>query len=155
MRTRVLLAALGIVALAALALGRVPTSRPATPAGRVAATPPAEATSRAARVVDPEAIRDLFRFADSSASSPEGAGRGRGHARATLTPAPASTPPPGPRLVGLVSRGGRMVAALAADGEVLLAGPGETVAGVTVLAVDDEGVRIRRPDGTEELLPLQ
>jgi hypothetical protein len=153
-RTRVLVAALGIVALAALALGRVPTSRQATPAGRVAPTPPAEATSRAPRVVDPEAIRDLFRFADAAARSAEGAGRERRRAQAARTSAPAPTPPPGPRLVGLVSRGGRRVAALAADGGVVLAGPGETVAGVTVLAVDDEGVRIRRPDGTEEMLEL-
>jgi hypothetical protein len=46
------------------------------------------------------------------------------------------------------------VAALAADGEVVLAGPGEAAAGVTVLAVDDAGVRIRRPDGSEETLAL-
>ena len=66
-------------------------------------------------------------------------------------------PPPttaGPRLVGLVRRAGRLVAALAADGEVELAGPGERAAGVTVLAVNEEGVRIRRPDGSEETLLL-
>jgi len=154
-RTRVLVAALGIVALAALALGRAPGGPPATPAGRVAATPRAEATPAAPRVVDPETIRDLFRFADAAARSAQGAGRGGARAEQARPPEPLATPALGPRLVGLVSRGGRMVAALAADGEVLLAGPGETVAGVTVLAVDDEGVRIRRPDGTEELLPLQ
>ncbi len=157
MRARVLVAALGIVALvalAALALGRVPTGRPAKPAGRVAATPRAEATPPAPRVVEPEAIRDLFRFADGSAQSPEGTGRERTRAPEARPTAPVPTPSPGPRLVGLVSRGGRMVAALAADGEVVLAGPGETAAGVTVLAVDDEGVRIRRADGTEEMLVL-
>jgi hypothetical protein len=154
-RTRVLVAAAGIVALAALALGRVPTGRPATPATRASGTPRAEAASRAPRVVDPAAIRDLFHFADASARSHEAAGRERGRAQGARTSAPAPTPPPGPRLVGLVSRGGRMVAALAADGEVMLAGPGETAAGVTVIAVDDEGVRIRRADGTEEVLELQ
>jgi hypothetical protein len=46
------------------------------------------------------------------------------------------------------------VAALAADGDVVLAGPGETAAGVTVLAVDDAGVRIRHADGSEETLAL-
>jgi hypothetical protein len=46
------------------------------------------------------------------------------------------------------------MAALAADGEVELAGPGDTVGGVTVLAVSEEGVRVRRPDGSEETLPL-
>jgi hypothetical protein len=153
-RTRVLVAVLGIVALAALALGRVPSGRPPTPAGRVAATPRAEAPSRASRAVDPESIRDVFRFADAAARSGEGAARERARAEAARIAAPAPTPPPGPRLVGLVSRGGRMVAALAADGEVVLAGPGETVAGVTVLAVDEDGVRIRRADGTEEVLAL-
>jgi hypothetical protein len=48
-----------------------------------------------------------------------------------------------------------VLAALAADGEVVLAGPGEAAAGVTVVAVDDEGVRVRRADGSEEVLPLQ
>ena len=150
MRPRVLGAALAIVALAALALGRVPTGRPATPAGRIGTAPRAEETPPAPRVVDPEGIRDLFRFADASPRPPEGPARAR--SRAQDTPPPAS--PPGPRLVGLVSRGGRMVAALAADGEVVLAGPGEAAAGVTVLAVDDEGVRIRRADGSEETLVL-
>ncbi len=150
MRPRVLVAALGIVALAALALGRVPNRRPATPTGRLAPAPRAEETPPAPRVVDPEGIRDLFRFADESPRTPEGPAR----ARAQAQDAPPPTPPPGPRLVGLVSRGGRMVAALAGDGEVVLAGPGETAAGVTVLAVDEEGVRIRRADGSEETLVL-
>ena len=154
MRMRVLVAAVGIVGLAALALGRVPTGRPPRPAGGSAATPRAEPTPPAPRVVDPETIPDLFRLSDRSARSPEGAGRQRARAPRSPFVAPAPTPPRGPRLVGLVSRGGGMVAALAADGEVVLAGPGETVAAVTVLAVDDEGVRIRRPDGTEERLAL-
>ena len=151
MRWRVFAAALGVVALAALAVGRGPAPRPAPPgAGRPVPPPRAEAAEPSPRVVDPEGIRDLFRFADAprpaAQEEPSGAGViGAGVA----TPAPS-----GPRLVGLVSRAGRLVAALAADGEVVLAGPGETAAGVTVLAVDDEGVRIRRADGTEEVLVL-
>jgi hypothetical protein len=46
------------------------------------------------------------------------------------------------------------MAALAADGEVELAGPGDRAAGVTVLAVSEDGVRIRRPDGSEVTLLL-
>ncbi|HSD27741.1 MAG TPA: hypothetical protein VLL75_10595 [Vicinamibacteria bacterium] len=149
MRSRVLLAALGIVALAALALGRGPARRPAPSGARRPTAPRAEAPSPAHSVVDPEAIRDLFHFEEEYLPQEE-------------TPAPAGTqardvppePPPGPRLVGLVSRGGRRLAALAAEGEVVLAGPGDTAAGVTVLAVDDEGVRIRRADGGEETLVL-
>jgi hypothetical protein len=152
--TRVLVAAVGIVGLAALALGRVPARQLRTPAGGPAATPRAEATAPVPRAVDPDTIRDLFRFSDGSARPEERAGRERARSGQSPSPAPAPTPPPGPRLVGLVSRGGRMVAALAADGEVVLAGPGETAAGVTVVAVDGDGVRIRRPDGTEEVLAL-
>ena len=153
MRWRVLVAALGVVALAALALGRNPGRRPEVPgAGRptprpraAAAQPPAPAPT-----LDPEGIRDVFLFAEAPLPPTRGAS---GQARE----AKEEVPPPttaGPRLVGLVSRAGRLVAALAADGEVELAGPGERAAGVTVLAVNEEGVRIRRPDGSEETLLL-
>jgi hypothetical protein len=90
----------------------------------------------------------VFRFAEQPSPaefrpvvSEEGPGK----------PAP---PPSGPHLVGLVIRAGHLAAALAADGDVVLASAGETAAGVTVLAVGEEGVRIRRPDGREEFLPL-
>jgi hypothetical protein len=147
----VLVVAVGIVALAALALGRVPARRPAAaPRARPAAAPRAEAPS-APRVVDPGEIRDVFHLADESPRPAEAPFRLAAHGQDATPPAAA---PPGPRLVGLVSRGGRTLAALAADGEVVLAGVGETAAGVTVLAVDDEGVRIRRADGSEETLVL-
>ena len=58
------------------------------------------------------------------------------------------------RLVGLVRRQGRLLAAFAVDGDVLLAGPGETAGGLTVLEVGEDGVRIRRRDGSEERLVL-
>jgi hypothetical protein len=61
---------------------------------------------------------------------------------------------PGPRLVGLIRRGGRLVAAFAIDGEVVLGAAGEAVAGVTVVSVEAEAVRVRRSDGTEETLTL-
>jgi hypothetical protein len=99
-------------------------------------------------VVDPETIRDLFHLSEPPAEAEEA------KARASAPVSAVSGEPPGPRLVGLVSRGGRRLAALAADGEVVLAGPGEAAAGVTVLSVDDEAVRIRRADGTEETLEL-
>jgi hypothetical protein len=102
------------------------------------------------RAVDPEGIRDLFRFADAERPL----GLEQVSAAHPTEPGAAPPAPSSPRLVGLVSRAGRRVAALAADGEVVLAGPGDTAAGVTVLAVDDEGVRVRRADGTEETLVL-
>ena len=150
-RWPVLAAALGVVALAALALGRGPARRPAAPgAGRPAPPPRADAAEPSPRVADPERVRDLFRFADTALPAAHGRPSGaRAEGEDVVLPVPS-----GPRLVGLVSRAGRLVAALAADGEVVLAGPGETAAGVTVLAVDDEGVRIRRADGSEESLVL-
>jgi len=56
--------------------------------------------------------------------------------------------------VGLVRQPGRLLAALTLGGEVELAGPGETAAGVTVLSVGEEAVRIRHADGTESTLGL-
>jgi hypothetical protein len=54
-----------------------------------------------------------------------------------------------------VRRGGRLCAALAISGEIDLAGAGETAGTVSVLSVDeDQGVRVRLPDGSELLLPL-
>jgi hypothetical protein len=46
------------------------------------------------------------------------------------------------------------MAALSVDGEVELAGPGDSAAGVTVLSVGEEGVRVRRADGSEQTLTL-
>jgi hypothetical protein len=149
MRTRALLALLGVVALAALALGRGPAGRPSPRAAggaREAARPPVPEPSSSA--VDPGAIRDVFRFADDPVLAPSLAARPRG-AEAEEAPAP-----PGPRLVGLLRRSGRLVAALAAGREVEIAGPGERAAGVTVVSVGEDHVRVRRADGSEETLVL-
>jgi hypothetical protein len=141
------------VALGGLVVGQAPPrSFPASRATRTSDDPrPAAAASVApSRPVDPAQLRDLFRFSD-------GPSPGELHELEPLRMEEASAPaaaPSGPRLVGLVTRAGRLTAALAADGEVELALPGEKVAGVTVLAVGPEGVLIRRPDGREELLPL-
>ena len=50
---------------------------------------------------------------------------------------------------------GVLVAALSLGGEVELAAAGESAAGVHVLAVDGDGVRIRRSDGSEATLRLE
>jgi len=150
-RARALLALLGVVALAALALGRGPASRPSPrPAGgaRGAARPPAPEPSSSA--VDPGGIRDVFRFADDPVLAPPLAARPRG----PEAEEGAALAPSGPRLVGLLRRSGRLVAALAAGGEVEIAGPGERAAGVTVVSVGEDHVRVRRADGSEETLVL-
>ena len=102
-----------------------------------------------ARAVDPATIRDVFRFVERPSAPARPLGPG-------IAPELASpAPPPEPvRLVGLVRRHGLLLAAFAVDGDVVLAGPGETAGGVTVLAVSEDGVRIRRPDGSEGHLGL-
>jgi hypothetical protein len=56
--------------------------------------------------------------------------------------------------VGLVRRQGRLLAAFAVGGDVVLAGPGDAAFGLTVLEVGEEAVRVRRPDGSEERVAL-
>ena len=152
-----------VVTLAAVALGRAPADV-STSASRgrprgVSVPPrvarPAEARRLAgeaspARPVDPAGIRDVFRFADGP---PPAAHRAPVDARLDGERA-VSPEPPGPRLVGLVRRAGRLMAALSVDGEVELAGPGDSAAGVTVLSVGEDSVRVRRADGSEHTLLL-
>lgn len=152
MRERALLAVLGVVALAALALGRGPASRPPPrpPGGAVhAPRPPAPEIEQA--VVDPGAIRDVFRFADEGAAV-LAAESVDGPREEAVEPTPLE--PAGPRLVGLLRRSGRLVAALAEGGEVEIAGPGDTAVGVTVVSIGEDHVRIRRADGCETTLVL-
>ena len=66
-------------------------------------------------------------------------------------------PPPagesGPRLVGIVQRGGRPRAVLSMDGELVVLGVGESALGYTVVALnEDTGVRLKREGGEEVTL---
>jgi hypothetical protein len=127
--------------------------QPSPPAVSRSALPIAAPGRAAARetAVDIDRLRDVFRFADevSRARPAPGAVAPR------LQPVPAPPPAPeGPRLVGLVRKRGQLAAALAVDGEVVLALPGEWAGNVVVLSVAEDGVRVRLRDGTErELLP--
>jgi hypothetical protein len=94
--------------------------------------------------IDP-ACRDVFRVGGSVPARPPAGGA------ELASPAPSPEPV---RLVGLVRRQGRLLAAFAVDGDVVLAGPGETAGGLTVLGVGEDGVRIRRRDGSEQRLAL-
>jgi hypothetical protein len=135
-----------VVALAAAVLGPAPperhVARPAEPP-----RPVGEASQ--ARSIDPAGIRDLFRFADDSRLEARGQ-----PAAARVESEPAASPASGPRLVGLVRRAGRLMAALSVDGEIELAGPGQSVGELTVLSVGEEGVRVRLADGRELTLAL-
>lgn len=141
------------VALAGLVVGQARLrSSPAPRAVRTSADPrPAAAGApSSSHPVDLEGLRDLFRFSDGATPvEPRESEPLRGEEASAPAAAHA-----GPRLVGLVTRAGRLAAALAADGEVELALPGEKAAGVTVLEVGPEGARVRHPDGREELLAL-
>jgi hypothetical protein len=131
-------------------------------AGPAATTPQSGAThpraEYAARVrpappdVDLLKIRNIFRYGDEpgveslpveeyDASEPTPSGS-------------PHLPPSRVRIVGLVSRAGAPVAALAIDGEVVLLGEGEGALGFTVLGIRDEAIRLRDPEGDETTLPL-
>jgi len=138
------------VALAWLVVGRAPVRSFQSPRVTRPVDDPLPAAPSPPGAIDPASIRDVFRFAQDGAPAlprepePEPSARANG-----ALPGVSSL-----RLVGLVSRAGRLAAALAADGDVVLALPGEQAAGVTVLTIGDDGVRVRHPDGGEELLPL-
>jgi len=143
----------GVLLLAALTLASLVlvTRREAVPpvpapSGRVSPPVPSAAAG-VDLAVDPASIRDVFRFVErpSAAAVPvEGA----------AAPAVAAEAPDPFRLVGLVRRQGRLLAAFAVDGDVVLAGPGDRAGALTVLEVGEEGVRFRRPDGSEGRIAL-
>ena len=63
---------------------------------------------------------------------------------------PVVVPPPAPavRLVGLIRRGGALKAALQIHGESVTVGMGDSAGGYAVVAIDEDGVRLRAADGT-------
>lgn len=109
----------------------------------------------AARTVSPAPLaRDPFHFVDEEAIATT-----RRPALTALAPPllPLEEPaaPARVRLVGLVRRAGVLQAALVVDGGVTLASAGDTVSGFRVLSLDeDEGVRVRDPQGLETTLTL-
>jgi len=145
-RAALLLVALALVSLLLATRREAASSRPTTETPARAAM--AEPHDAAEPAVDPGAIRDLFRFAEP------GRAEARPPAEPTVAPTAAAPRPDAPRLVGLVRREGRLLAAMAIDGDVALLGPGDAVGGLTVLEVTEERVRVRRRDGAEESLAV-
>ncbi len=96
-------------------------------------------------------IRDIFRYADEPRIAPTPAG-GPGGTQGAVESDDA--PPQRTRLIGLVQRSDRLVAAVSIDGEVLLLAAGESALGFTVLDIHEETVRLRDPDGDVEALEL-
>ncbi|MGD8897854.1 MAG: hypothetical protein PVJ73_17635 [Acidobacteriota bacterium] len=102
--------------------------------------------------VDLLAIRNIFRYGDEPSVESRSMGEtdaGELETGEALPPGPARV-----RVVGLVRRAGTPVAALAIDGEVVLLRTGETGAGLTVLGIGDEAIRLRDPEGNETTLEL-
>jgi hypothetical protein len=143
-----LLAGLALAALLALLatrdMGRA-VSPEANPPRSVARSSPAPATPDPVAI---ESVRDPFRYGDV----PVAALPVRPVRAASPPPEPTPTPEPAYRLVGVVNRDGRLCAALSIGGEVVLLAPGESADGVTVLAVQEDGVRVRGPDGRDEVV---
>ena len=139
--------ALLITALVLLALQsaqRSPSSPSRTLPAPAVANPPLPAPP-----ADPVASRDIFQYADEP--GPEAHAMSSERETGVLEPE-APPAPDGPRLVGVLRRGGRLVAALAVDGDVVLVAPGQSAAGAIVLSVDEESVRVRLADGSERTL---
>lgn len=127
--------------------GRARVVRSPAPRRSPAAPPPTPAAATDLTADHGVPARDLFVYADDELAQ-----------RPALivletppAPTPAATPePPAVRLVGLVGRAGRQRAALAMNGQVLVAGVGDAAGDVRVLAIDeDRGVHVRLADGRE------
>jgi len=153
MRGRVLAVATLIAALAFYLLREAGGPGPSSGGpDAVRATPPLTLVGEASVAPSPP-LRNVFEYV-SAAARP--AAPTRSVAAVAPVAAPASPPGPPPlRLVGLLRRGAQVKAALAIMGETVVLAPGESAGGYTVLAIDDdEGVRVRTPDGgTTVLLP--
>jgi hypothetical protein len=135
--------ALGILVAAVLLRGQGAGPAPAPPPRRARTAPPA----RLDAAPPPPPARNVFEYAE--------------RAPATFAPAPAATSAapsptaspvedvaPAVRLVGLVRRGGVLKAALSIHGETVVVGPGDAAGDYRVVAVDEDGVRLRAADGS-------
>lgn len=139
-------AILVLVVLAAVAVAVAPAVR--EPLAR-SPRPAASISTPELRVPAPPPLsRDPFSYVESRLPS-----GGPGHAldgpAGSMDASPAGPPAEPPvRLVGLVSRGGTLRAALVIRGELALLAVGEQAAGFTLRALDeDAGARVEGPDG--------
>ena len=149
MRIRVVLltaaAALVVMYLLRTLGGHEATDRPEAPP-RIARTSRGAGETAAAI---PPSLRNVFEYSDAVSRPLVPVS-----SRPVITPArptivvPEPSPSPLVRWGGLVHRRGQTKAALAVPGDTVVLGAGETAAGYTVVSIDeDEGVRVRTPDG--------
>lgn len=149
MRVRVVLltAAAALVVLYLLQTMRGPdvADRPEEPA-RVPRTVRGAGETPAAI---PPSLRNVFEYLEA-APRPAMPVATRTVTTATLPAVLAPEPSPSPlvRLVGLVHRGAQTRAALVVAGDTVVLAAGEAASGYTVVSIDeDEGVRVKTPDG--------
>jgi hypothetical protein len=148
MRARLLLAFALLALLAVLATrGAGRAVAPMDPDHPRPVSSPPSTTMPAPIALD--SVRDPFRYGDVPTPVPTV----RSALKTPTPPTPTTPPEPAFRVVGVVRREGRLVAALAIGGEVVLLAPGESAGGVTVLAVLEDGIRLRGPDGRDEVVP--
>jgi hypothetical protein len=146
---RVALTVAALVVLAAALIRQTSPGASARPAEGRRPSPPPRAEFTPGLVAPP--ARDVFRYTGSGDAETAASARGASVGAELVAP-PALSPPPsapkGPRLIGLLRRGGVLLAALWVDGETLVVGEGGSAGGYTVVAVDDEGVTLRDAAGS-------
>ncbi len=145
MRERLLLVLLAATILLSVWL-HLQTRHPVTPPSRrEAPARPAPQPSAVNAAEGRDVRRNLFEYADAKPVV----------RKSTPLPAvaPTQTPVPSVKLVGILHSAPGRRAALSSQGQIVVAAPGETVDGYEVLSIDDEdGVRLRSPEGTEIVL---
>jgi hypothetical protein len=129
-----------------------PDGRPALPAGATSGSPVTTSRVPPTRpAVDLDTVRDVFHFEDGRSGGVGAPATPHATPTASVAAPPAA---PEARLVGLVRRGPRLLAALALADEVVVLGAGDSAGGYAVLDVSEDGVRLRDPEGREETLTL-
>lgn len=111
---------------------------------------------RTAAVTLRPTTRNPFRYASPKSAAPSSTMRDRGGQSAVVEPTiPAAPPPPALKLSGVAQKAGRRTAIIFGDGQIYLAGEGDSVAGrYTVIKVDPEAVLLRDATGAEQRLVL-
>ena len=144
------LIAVAVAVLAAALLMRDIGGGPPPPLPPPRARPARPVRSGSAPV--PASTRNVFEYGPRPPAEPAA----RPAAPVTLALPPAAAPPVAPpavRLVGLVRRAGVIKAALQVHGETMVVGAGEAAGDYRVVAIDEDGVRLRAADGTMITLP--
>ena len=143
-------AAAGLLFLMLRTGGPGPSDRPLEPAR----APRRAINASEGTGVPASPLRNVFEYAEAAPRPVASVPSARAVTRAVQEPAPpAPSPSPAVRLVGVLRRGGQIKAALAIAGEAVVLAAGESAGGYTVVSIDEEeGVRLRGPDGGTILL---